>query len=186
MGYLSQELILIAYKTLSMLTEEHKQGQTQLVSAIRHLLALDMFCKKHNELCDLDYAENREEFVENVRKIVNVTGNYYTTNFYNNIKELEDCGVGSNFFSAGVVNNSKQNKLLTYDYPTRGQSPLFKVKNNKLIIENSYFGNVNSYLKTQDIKSAFVVWILRRKAFDELTALNARIILQRFFFGKTR
>lgn len=184
MGYLSQELILIAYKTLSMLTEEHKQGQTQLVSAIRHLLALDMFCKKHNELCDLDYAENREEFVENVRKIVNVTGNYYTTNFYNNIKELEDCGVGSNFFSAGVVNNSKQNKLLTYDYPTRGQSPLFKVKNNKLIIENSYFGNVNSYLKTQDIKSAFVVWILRRKAFDELTALNARIILQRFFSEK--
>ncbi|MBR6367588.1 MAG: AAA family ATPase [Bacteroidaceae bacterium] len=143
-----------------------------------------MFCKKHNELCDLDYAENREEFVENVRKIVNVTGNYYTTNFYNNIKELEDCGVGSNFFSAGVVNNSKQNKLLTYDYPTRGQSPLFKVKNNKLIIENSYFGNVNSYLKTQDIKSAFVVWILRRKAFDELTALNARIILQRFFSEK--
>ncbi len=184
MGYLSQELILIAYKTLSMLTEEHKQGQTQLVSAIRHLLALDMFCKKHNELCDLDYAENREEFVENVRKIVNVTGNYYTTNFYNNIKELEDCGVGSNFFSAGVVNNSKQNKLLTYDYPTRGQSPLFKVKNNKLIIENSYFGNVNFYLKTQDIKSAFVVWILRRKAFDELTALNARIILQRFFSEK--
>ncbi len=184
MGYLSQELILIAYKTLSMLTEEHKQGQTQLVSAIRHLLALDMFCKKHNELCDLDYAENREEFVENVRKIVNVTGNYYTTNFYNNIKELEDCGVGSNFFSAGVVNNSKQNKLLTYDYPTRGQFPLFKVKNNKLIIENSYFGNVNSYLKTQDIKSAFVVWILRKKAFDELTALNTRNILQRIFSEK--
>lgn len=43
MAYIGKELILKAYKTLSDLTEDHKQGQTQIVSAIRHLIALDMY-----------------------------------------------------------------------------------------------------------------------------------------------
>ena len=110
MGYIPKQLLHKAYLSLSTLTEDHKQGQTQLTSALRHLLAFDMFYKKQEEECDLDYAENRDEFTQNVKQIVSVTGFYYTTNFYTNIKELEDCGVGSNFYSAGVVNNSKQNK----------------------------------------------------------------------------
>ncbi len=134
MGYLPKELILKAYKTLSMLTEDHKQGQTQITSYLRHLLAFDMYYKEKGDDCDLDDEENRNAFTKNVKRIVNIVDGYYTTNFYTNIKELDDCGVGSNFYSAGVVNNSKQNKSYTYDYPTRGQYPLFKVRSNKLIL----------------------------------------------------
>lgn len=179
MGYLPKGLILKAYETLSMLTEDHRQGQTQITSYLRHLLAFDMYYKENRKDCDLDYPENRDSFTENVKKIVNVVGNYYTTNFYSNIKELDDCGVGSNFYSAGVVNNSKQNTQITYDYPTRGQYPLFKVRSNKLIRDVSYFKNVNAYLKTQDIKSAFIIWVLRDQYINELSALPIKSRLQR-------
>ena len=163
MGYLPKQLLHKAYLTLSTLTEDHKQGQTQLTSALRHLLAFDMYYKEQEDDCDLDYPKNRDSFTENVKKIVTVTGCYYTTNFYTNIKELEDCGVGSNFYSAGVVNNSKQNTSYTYDYPTRGQFPLFKVRNNTLIREISYYKNIKGYLKTQDLKCAFVVWSIENQ-----------------------
>ena len=174
MGYLPRDLLHKAYLTLSTLTEDHKQGQTQLTSALRHLLALDMYFKEKEKNCDLGYQENRDAFTENVRKIVNVTGNYYTTNFYSNVKELEDCGVGSNFYSAGVVNNSKQNTSYTYDYPTRGQYPLFKVRNNTLIRETSYFQNIRGYLKNQDLKCAFVIWVLRNRWVNVLDATSIK------------
>ena len=183
MGYLSKQLLHKAYFTLSTLTEDHKQGQTQLTSALRHLLAFDMFYKDQEEDCDLDYQENRDSFTENVKKIVNVTGCYYTTNFYTNIKELEDCGVGSNFYSAGVVNNSKQNTSYIYDYPTRGQYPLFKVRNNTLIRELSYYKNIKGYLKTQDLKCAFVVWVLRNQWISSLDATSIKRHLLSLFTG---
>lgn len=174
MGYLPRNLLHKAYLTLSTLTEDHKQGQTQLTSALRHLLAFDMYYKEEEDNCDLDYAEDREAFTENVREIVHISENYYTTNFYTNIKELEDCGVGSNFYSAGVVNNSKQNTTYTYDYPTRGQYPLFKVRNNKLIREISYYKNINGYLKNQNLKSAFVIWVLRNHRVNDLNATSIK------------
>jgi len=174
MGYLPRFLLHKAYLTLSTLTEDHKQGQTQLTSALRHLLAFDMYYKEEEEDCDLNYSENREAFTSNVREIVNVTGNFYTTNFYTNIKELEDCGVGSNFYSAGVVNNSKQNTSYTYDYPTRGQYPLFKVKNNELIRETSYYKNIRGYLFNQNLKCAFVIWVLRNHILKILDASNIK------------
>lgn len=180
MGYLPKGLILKAYKTLSMLTEDHKQGQTQITSYLRHLLAFDMYYKENGDDCDLDYSENRDTFTENVKKVVKIVDSYYTTNFYTNIKDLDDCGVGSNFYSAGVVNNSKQNKQVTYDYPTRGQYPLFKVRSNKLIRDKNYIENVNAYLKTQDIKSAFVIWILRDQFIDLLSALPVKSRLKSF------
>lgn len=183
MGYLSKQLLHKAYLTLSTLTEDHKQGQTQLTSALRHLLAFDMYYKDKEENCDLDYQKNRDSFTENVKKIVNVTGCYYTTNFYTNIKELEDCGVGSNFYSAGVVNNSKQNTTYTYDYPTRGQYPLFKVRNNTLIREPSYYKNIKGYLKTQELKCAFVVWMLRNQWINSLDATSIKRNLLSLFTG---
>ena len=163
-----------------MLTEDHKQGQTQITSAIRHFIAFDRYYKSNQEDCDLSQSENRDSFVENVREVVNISGSNYTTNFYTTIKPLDDCGVGSNFFSVGVVNNSKQNTTLIYDYPTRGQYPLFKVRNNVLIRDVSYYKNVKSYLKTEAIRSAFVVWLLRNSFLAELNATEIRNLLNSF------
>lgn len=183
MSYIPQELLLKSYKTLSMLTEDHKQGQTQLTSAIRHLVALDRYYKENQKDCNLNLSDNRDAFVENVKAIVNITGNYYTTNFYTTIKPLDDCGVGSNFFSAGVVNNSKQNTTYLYDYPTRGQYPLFKVKNNILIRDISYYKNARRYLSTETMRSAFVVWLLRSSS---LTELNVKEIKERLCSFQTK
>ena len=177
MSYIPKDLLLKSYKTLSMLTDDHRQGQTQYTSAIRHLVAFDSFYKKYNKNCDLDLSKNREEFVGFVNNVVNVSGIYYTTNFYTTIKPMEDCGVGSNFFSAGVVNNSKQNTSYTYDYPTRGRYPLFKVKSNELIRDVGYYRNIRNYLFSDNLRSAFVVWLLRNKNIGELNAKNIRNIL---------
>lgn len=177
MSYLPKDLLLKSYKTLSNLTDDHKQGQTQYTSFIRHLVAFDSYYKKNQKNCDLSSAKNREEFIRNVNEVVNVTGNYYTTNFYTTIKSMDDCAVGSNFFSAGVVKNSKENTTYSYDYPTRGQSPLFKVRDNVLIREVKYYHNVRSYLYTESLRCAFVIWLLRNKSIGELKAQNFRKIL---------
>lgn len=177
MSYIPKDLLIKSYKTLSMLTEDHRQGQTQYTSAIRHLVAFDSFYKKYNKNCDLDSSKNREEFIGFVNNVVNISGLYYTTNFYTTIKPLEDCGVGSNFFSAGVVNNSKQNTSYTYDYPTRGRYPLFKVKSNELIREIGYYHNVRNYLFSENLRCAFVIWLLRNKFISELNSPNIRNIL---------
>lgn len=181
MGYISKELVLKSYQTLSSLTEDHKQGQTQIVSAIRHLFALDMFYKQEQVDCDLNNTKHRDAFVENVKKIVTVKDEYYTTNFYTTIKPLEDCGVGSNFTSAGVVNNSKQNTVQLYDYPTRGQHPLFNVRNAKAIRNTSYYKNIKHYLYSESIRSAFVIWVLRNEYIRELSPSYLRNKLKSYF-----
>lgn len=169
MAFINKELILKSYKTLSALTEDHKQGQTQIVSAIRHLFALDMFYKQKGTDCNLNNSEGKNLFVENVKKLVNIKEDFYTTNFYTTIKPIEDCGVGSNFTSAGVVNNSKQNTTQTYDYPTRGQYPLFNVRNAVAIRNISLYPNIKHYLNSESIRAAFVIWILRNEYFVELS-----------------
>lgn len=174
MSYIPKELLLKSYETLSKLTDDHKQGQTQYTSAIRYLVAFDSFFYENSSDCDLDSFENREEFVGYVRDVVNIIDTYYTTNFYTTIKPMEDCGVGSNFFSAGVVNNSKQNTSYLYDYPTRGQSPLFKVKNNELIREVGYYRNVRNYLYNESLRCAFVVWLLRKRNISKLDAYSIK------------
>lgn len=180
MGYLPKSLLLKAYSTLSTLTEDHKQGQTQMVSAVRHLVAFDMFYKEYGDDCDLADADNRELFVDNVREIVNIEEDIYTTNFYTTLKPLYDCGVGSNFFSAGVVKNSRENTRMTYDYPTRGQYPLFQVKNYVLIRNPQYYKNISNYLFNDSLKSAFIIWLLRAKLLEEISFLSIQQSLKRF------
>lgn len=169
MAYIPKGLVIKSYLSLSALTEDHKQGQTQIVSAIRHLFALDMFYKANGTDCDLKNADERNLFIENVRHLVSIRDEYYTTNFYTTIKPLEDCGVGSNFTSAGVVNNSRQNTTQVYDYPTRGQYPLFNVRNAVLIRNISYYKNIKHYLSTETIRCAFVIWVLRNRELSDLS-----------------
>lgn len=169
MAYIPKGLVIKSYLSLSALTEDHKQGQTQIVSAIRHLFALDMFYKANGTDCDLKNADERNLFIENVRHLVSIRDEYYTTNFYTTIKPLEDCGVGSNFTSAGVVNNSRQNTAQVYDYPTRGQYPLFNVRNAVLIRNISYYKNIKHYLSTETIRCAFVIWVLRNRDLSDLS-----------------
>lgn len=181
MAYISKELIIKSYMTLSTLTEDHMQGQTQIVSAIRYLCALDMFFKKEKRECKLKNAEDRNSFVENVRSIVNIRGNYYTANFYSDIKELADCGVGSNFTSSGVVAKSKANTSKEFDYPTRANKPLFIVRDSALYRNVDYYKNIGQYLTTEELKAAFVIWLLRNNNFNDFSFEGVKDELQRIF-----
>lgn len=174
MGYISKQLLKKAYNTLSGLTEDHKQGQTQIVSALRYIVALDMFYKEKERSCNLDSSIDRDDFTSNVRFVVNVCNNYYTANFYTTIEDIADCRVGSNFFSQSVVAKSKTNTEITLDYPTRGSFPLFKVKNNNLFFENNYLGNVSNYLPNDLLKTAFVIWLLRNEAINDLSLVEVQ------------
>ena len=169
MGYLSKSLLKKAYITLSNLTEDHRQGQTQIVSALRYIVALDMFYKSKKRNCNLNLSEDRNDFTSNVRFVVNINNDNYTANFYTTIESIEDCRVGSNFYSAGVVAKSKVNSATTFDYPTRGSYPLFQVKNNTLYIEKSYYPNIRNYLPNDIFKSAFAIWLLRNEFLEELS-----------------
>ena len=111
---------------------------------------------------------------------VNIEEDIYTTNFYTTLKPLYDCGVGSNFFSAGVVKNSRENTRMTYDYPTRGQYPLFQVKNYVLIRNPQYYKNISNYLFNDSLKSAFIIWLLRAKLLEEISFLSIQQSLKRF------
>lgn len=181
MGYISKLLLQKAYTTLGDLTSDHKQGQTQITSALRYVFALDLYKKEYNSDCDLSITENRTIFTDYVKNIVCIEGSFYTTNFYTTIKEMEDCGVGSNFFSAGVVNNSKQNKQQLYDYPTRGQNPLFNVINNKLVWNESYIANINNYLINEKFRSAFIVWLIRNENIEALNYSSIKNVLSQHY-----
>ena len=174
MGYISKELLKKAYNTLSNLTPDHKQGQTQIVSALRYVVALDMFYHTHNKECELDNVDARNQFTLFVNQVVNVCSTYYTANFYTTIEDLEDCRVGSNFYSAGVVAKSKVNQTVFFDYPTRGSFPLFRVKNNVLYREISYIKNLSNYLPNDHFKSAFAIWLLRNREIEDLDYENVK------------
>ena len=188
MGYISKQLLKKAYNTLSGLTEDHKQGQTQIVSALRYIVALDMFYKDKKRSCDLGNSSDRDDFISNVKFVVNICDDFYTANFYTTIEEIADCRVGSNFFSQGVVVKSKTNTAITLTYPTRGSFPLFSVKNNNLYYVDSYLANISNYLPNDLLKTAFVIWLLRNENINNLslkdvqdsllTNLSSNLILQ--------
>ena len=69
---------------------------------------------------------------------------------------------------------------MTYDYPTRGQYPLFQVKNYELIRNAQYYNNLSYYLFNDSLKSAFIIWLLRSKLIEELSFASIRQSLSRF------
>ena len=181
MSYISKDLLIKAYRTLSNLTVDHLQGQTQIVSALRYVVALDMFYRINNRECKLDNISDKNAFTANVNFVVNICDDFYTANFYTTIEEYDDCRVGSNFYSAGVVAKSKVSPLNYFNYPLRGSYPLFKVKANTLYREEQYYENVSNYLPNEQFKAAFVVWLLRNNSvssfhFDEIKKCISELV----------
>lgn len=76
-------------------------------------------------------------------------------------KHTGDFSVGSNFYSAGQVAASLVNPALIADYPKRGNIPLFRISNGILIRDISLYKNLNHYIENDELKAAFVIWLLR-------------------------
>ena len=163
MAYISKKDILSAYKKLSeMHPDPTAQGATQKISAIRYFVALDIFYKLHASDCNTRNTTEKMEFANLVGFVCDVCPNYYTTNFYFPLRQHQgDFCVGSNFFSAGRVNDSNVNTSVVLDYPKRGGRPLIRVQNGILKRDTSLYENLNNYIPSTEFKVAFVIWLLR-------------------------
>ena len=162
MAYLSKQAILIAYGKLAKLTDDPSaQGATQVTSAIRYLLALDNFYKKFGRSCDTSKQEDKNLFIEFVGTVVAISDNYYTVNFFNSFKKSLDFSTGSNFFSVNAVKSSTINPKLEFEFPKRGNFPLFIIKNGELIEKQELLPNIDHYLHNLELKTAFTIWLAR-------------------------
>ena len=162
MAYYSKQSLLNAYKTLSTLSADPRaQGATQKVSAIRYILALDMFYKNHQRECDLNTTADAHEYTDNVGKVVSINHECYTSNFHERINRHADYAVGSNFYSVNVVQLSKTNGGERLIFPRRGSNPLMYVQSGKLYWDNDLVDNIGSYIGLEEHKAALVIWLLR-------------------------
>ncbi len=177
MGYLNKNAILKAYEQLSHLSKDPTlQGATQKVSAIRHFMALDAFYKIYERNCDIRNKDDKNEFIKYVGYICDVCLNLYTTNFYIPLKEhSKDFGVGSNFYSTGQVKASLVNPNGVFDYPKRGEKPLFQIQNEVLIRNTELYGHINFYIENTQDFVALVIWILRKTNIEDTTDSYAAI-----------
>jgi MoxR-like ATPase len=83
----------------------------------------------------------------------------------------KDYNVGSNFFSVNVVKNSLEGVSKVYDYPRRGGHPLLNVENGILERNKDYYSNIAYFLgEKEDVKTAFIVWLLRDHQFIAISA----------------
>lgn len=183
MSYISKDTIKKAYKSLSGLTQTpNTQGQTTAVSSLRYICALNMYHKKYNKDCDTKVKEDRDEFAKLVGDVVRIdeSGNY-VVNFYNEIKNSADFKVGSNFYSAGVVNDSKVNPVIDFTYPKSKGEPLFKVKNGVLFDVRDFYKNINAILPDDSLKCGLCVWLLRYKDIQSFEYESVRTYLLQLF-----
>ena len=168
MAYLTKEALLHAYKTLSDIDENKQQGLTQKVSALRYLFALDRFYKKNGKNCDTK-STDKNEYVDYVGEIVELSDGYYTSNFYTGIYTEQDYKVGSNFFSVNAVKDSLVNTTIVVDFPRRSKDgELFKIQNGVLLRDVSLFQHIDKYLPSVETKIAFALWIVRNLELQEI------------------
>lgn len=141
------------------------QGATQKVSAIRYVIGLDMFCHNQNvENCNTRDKADKLLFEEMVGTVCSISQHYYSTNFYIPLKEHNgDYNIGSNFYSVGQVKLSRENTTARFEYPKRGGMPLFYIQDGELYRDKGLYVNLNSYIESDLIKAALIVWLIRDK-----------------------
>lgn len=177
MAYLSKKSLLDAYGQLSKLTSDPSaQGATQATSALRYIFALDEFTKKYSRDCDTSNKEDRDAFISFVGNVVSVNKDFYTANFFNALKENPDYAVGSNFFSVNVVRNSLVSPNTEFEFPQRGNNPLFIVKGGKLIENEKFLPNIRKFLHTPILRNAFAIWLVRSESLNPDDIFNSILV----------
>ena len=168
MAYLSKETVLSAYKVLSTLSSDPlAQGATQKISALRYIIALDMFYRAHNRPCNTQDRSDASEYIDYVGDVVAVNESFYTTNFYTTLKDNSDYAVGSNFYSVNVVHESVANGGERLVFPRRGSNPLMYVQSGKLYEEKKLIPNIKAYIRGDEHKTALVLWLIRNTVIGE-------------------
>lgn len=166
--YLSKTTLLSAYQELSNLTSDPSaQGATQATSSLRYIFALDEFYKTFGKPCNTQNRTDKDNYIKCVGNVVSIDGDLYTVNFYQSLREASDYSVGSNFFSVNVVKTSLENKVKEYEFPKRGNAPLFVIKGGNLIEKEELLPNIKIVLRSSRLRVAFALWLARDMQIDK-------------------
>lgn len=175
--FISKENLIEAFKHIHLLYSSNpdeltKQGCTQFFSGMRYFLATSAFEKRNmKSMVDSTNLQDKSIFVEYVGELVSINEDEYTCNFYNDFKQDEDYKVGSNFFSAGFVDDSRKNPAVIYEYPSRDKSNIIlKATNGKFkIAEAGPTAFKRKYLQQKNFNCALVIWLIRNENIESLS-----------------
>lgn len=169
--FVFKENLIEAFKQIHLLYSKNpdeltKQGCTQFFSGMRYFLATSAFEKRNmKSAVDSTDFQDKSDFIKYVGELVSINEEEYTCNFYNDFKQDEDYKVGSNFFSAGFIDDSRKNPTVVYEYPSRDKSNIIlKASNGKFeIAEAGLTAFKRKYLERENFKYALVIWLIRNE-----------------------
>lgn len=175
--FVSKENLIEAFEQIHLLyshnpDELEKQGCTQFFSGMRYFLATSAFEQRNGKsMVDSTNLEDKSAFVEYVGEVVSINENEYTCNFYNDFKQDKDYKVGSNFFSAGFIDDSRKNPAQIYEYPSRDKDNIIlKASKGKFgIAEAGMTAFKRKYLERENFKYALVLWLIRNENVESLS-----------------
>lgn len=157
MAYLSEKIVLAAFRNLSNLTDQEGKKATEVVSALRYLLATSKILKHNNSTSlnlSVSSSSNREEFIASVGEIVSLSdGGYYTNNFFDEFLTNPDFAVRNNFLTTRLKTDA--------NYPGR-PAPVLNLNNgNVKILSNIKKILEDKYHNFKQIKTALCIWLMR-------------------------
>ncbi len=157
--HFNKGIVIFAFQELNDLTERTGKKATEQTSALRYLVAASALIKKRNSGGSLDLAvkkdENRNEFIEEVGKVVNIKDGVYTNNFFNDFQETAEFAVRANFLTTRLKNNGT--------YPGRPIG-VIQINNESVSIIPELKNNIKEgFHNFVSLKTAFVIWLLRNE-----------------------
>lgn len=168
--YLSKNVVVAAYKELAHLTDDPtKQGQTQIVSGLKYVIALSRFASARQHDLDTSNQDDKADFEKYVGEVVLIEKGCATKNFFDEFTSAQDFNIGSNFYSANLIPLSLQSPNKIFSFPRRGNFPLFEVKNGKLLFNSINVDSISAYLKNCNTRLALIVWLSRGIMFPDDT-----------------
>lgn len=176
--FIAKQNLIEAFKQLHLLYSNNpdeltKQGCTQFFSGMRYFLAASAFEKRHAKVwIDSTDSFDKNAFVDFVGEVVAINDSEYTCNFYDDFKRGEkDYKVGSNFYSAGFVDDSKKNPTVVYEYPSRDKNNIIlKAQNGKISVADAGVSAFKrKYLEKTQFKKSLIIWLLRNENIESLT-----------------
>lgn len=176
--FIAKQNLIEVFKQIHLLYSNNseeltKQGCTQFFSGLRYFLAASAFEKRQARAwIDSTNLNDKNVFVDYVGEVVAINDSEYTCNFYNDFKvDEKDYKVGSNFYSAGFVDDSRKNPTVVYEYPSRDKSNIIlKAQNGKIAIADAGVSAfTRKYLEKTQYKKALILWLLRNENIESLT-----------------
>lgn len=180
--HFNKGIVIAAFQQLNDLTDRTGKKATEQTSALRYLVAASALIKKKKLGDNLDLAvkndENRNEFIDEVGKVVKIKDGIYTNNFFNDFQETAEFAVRANFLTTRLKNNGT--------YPGRPIG-VIQINNESVSIIPELKNNIEQgFQNFVSLKTAFVIWLLRNEnvsktsTVKDLTAELNKILSEKY------